>query len=137
MRLVLRAGAEERDVCVLGARGPCAAHRLQHPVVLRRRLALLVGSPQLRRPLQQFKRVVVLQLLQTARVKGRFRECHFAEEHLLPLLRVVVVFEHLVEHEVEQLLVRDEQLNKFLAFDLRKLFDFFGRACLDDTEVRL
>ena len=65
-------------------------------------------STQLGRPLEQFKRVVVLQLLETARVERMLRQRHLAQQDLLALLRIVIVLEHLIEHEVEEFLVRHE-----------------------------
>ena len=56
---------------------------------------------------------------------------------MLSLLGIVVVFEHLVEHEVKQLLVRDEKLDKLLSLDLRKLFNLLGSSCLDNSQISL
>ena len=56
---------------------------------------------------------------------------------MLSLLRIIIVLKHLVEHEVEQLLVRYEKLNKLLALYLREFLNFFGGAGLHDPEVGL
>ena len=81
-------------------------------------LALLVCPAQLSRTLEEFKGVLSLELLKTAWVKSRLRERILAQNHLLSLFWVIVILEHFVEHKVQQLLVRYEKLNKFLALDL-------------------
>ena len=94
-------------------------------------------ATQLSRALQQFKRVVILELFERTWVEGRLRESHLAEEHLLTFFWIVVVLEHFVEHEVQQLLIRYEKLNEFLTFDLRELFYFLGSTSLHDSKVGL
>ena len=59
------------------------------------------------------------------------------EKYLLTLFRIIVVLEHLIKHKVEELLVRNEKFDKLLAFDLRELFNFFGRTCFHDAEISL
>jgi len=56
---------------------------------------------------------------------------------LFTLFRVVIVSEHLVEHEVEKVCVRHQQLNQFLTFNLRETFDLFRSASLDYSEISL
>ena len=56
---------------------------------------------------------------------------------MLSLLGIVIVFEHLVEHEVKQLLVRNEKLDQLLPLDLRELFNLLRRSRLDDPQVGL
>ena len=56
---------------------------------------------------------------------------------MLSLLGIVVVLEHLVEHEVKQLLVRNEKLDQLLPLDLRELFNLLRRSRLYDPQVGL
>ena len=107
LRLSLRVEVGHLDV--LGARGACASNRLEHTVVvLSHSLTLLVGAAQFCGALEELERIVVLQLLEAARVESCLGQGHLAEEDLLALLRVVVILEHLVEHEVEELLIRHQ-----------------------------
>ena len=109
MRLRLRLRIEVRHLYVLGARSPRATNWLEHAMmVLSHSLTLLVSAAQLSGSLEELERVVVLQLLEAARVEGRLGQGHLAEEDLLALLRIVVVLEHLVKHEVEELLIRHQ-----------------------------
>ena len=96
-----------------------------------------MSPSQFCRSLQKLKWIVLLKLLQAARVKGRVRKSHLRQKHLLSLLWVIVILEHLVEHEVQQLLVRYEKLNEFLSFDLRELFNLLWRSRFDNPQVGL
>ena len=77
-------------------------------MVLSYSLTLLVGTAQLSGSLEELERVVVLQLLEAARVEGRLGQGHLAEKNLLALLWIVIVLKHLIKHEVEELLIRHQ-----------------------------
>ena len=77
-----------------------------------------MSSSQFSRPLQQLERIISVELLKATGVESCLRESHLREKHLLALLRIIVVLEHLVKHEIQQLLVRHEKLYQFLALDL-------------------
>lgn len=80
MRLRLRLRVEVRHFYVLGARGARASNWFKHAMmVLSHSLTLLVGAAQLSGSLEELERVVVLQLLEAARVEGRLRQGHLAE----------------------------------------------------------
>ena len=50
-------------------------------------------------------------------------------------LRLVDVHEHLVEHEVEEVLIRAQQFYKLLSFDFGELLDFFWGAGFDNPHI--
>lgn len=43
--------------------------------------------------------------------------------------------EHLIEHEVQQVLIRTKQFHELLTLDLRELFDFLRRSGLNNPQV--
>ena len=56
---------------------------------------------------------------------------------MLSFFGVVVVPEHLVEHEVQEVGISAQQLDQLLPLDLGEPFNFFGRSGLHNPQVGL